>query len=224
MMDYTIPQPGRAALDFLAALGVVNAPLTAKANAAIAAAGVSEEKLAEDLDARANQVEVILAAEPAWRGANLLGEWHAEHHARLASEAFHSMESDLKPAFETLQQGKTSIRVNAALDVPKYWLYPVHRTTGGWDKERHMGFIHGELIHRYLLNKLPRPPAAAAGDIYAQRKQTAEEFKALSSAAQDAGVQNKMFGVFHDAGYHASHECRLLVATRACRMPTASHA
>jgi DNA-damage-inducible protein D len=33
------------------------------------------------------------------------------------------------------------------------------------------------------------------------RKQTAEEFKALSGAAQDAGVQNNMFGVFHDAGY-----------------------
>jgi DNA-damage-inducible protein D len=33
------------------------------------------------------------------------------------------------------------------------------------------------------------------------RKQTAIEFKALSGAAQQAGVQNKMFGVFHDAGY-----------------------
>jgi len=33
------------------------------------------------------------------------------------------------------------------------------------------------------------------------RRQTAEEFKALSGAARDAGVQNKMFGVFHDAGY-----------------------
>lgn len=33
------------------------------------------------------------------------------------------------------------------------------------------------------------------------RKQTAEEFKALSGAARQAGVQNKMFGVFHDAGY-----------------------
>jgi hypothetical protein len=32
-------------------------------------------------------------------------------------------------------------------------------------------------------------------------KQTAEEFKALSGAARDAGVQSKMFGVFHDAGY-----------------------
>ncbi len=33
------------------------------------------------------------------------------------------------------------------------------------------------------------------------RKQTSEEFKALSGAARNAGVQDKMFGVFHDAGY-----------------------
>ena len=33
------------------------------------------------------------------------------------------------------------------------------------------------------------------------RKHTAEEFKALSGAARDAGVQDRMFGVFHDAGY-----------------------
>jgi DNA-damage-inducible protein D len=33
------------------------------------------------------------------------------------------------------------------------------------------------------------------------RKQASQDFKALSEAACDAGVQNKMFGVFHDAGY-----------------------
>ncbi len=33
------------------------------------------------------------------------------------------------------------------------------------------------------------------------RKQASVEFKALSGAARDAGVQNNMFGVFHDAGY-----------------------
>ena len=33
------------------------------------------------------------------------------------------------------------------------------------------------------------------------RKQTSEEFKALSGAARNAGVQDRMFGVFHDAGY-----------------------
>jgi DNA-damage-inducible protein D len=33
------------------------------------------------------------------------------------------------------------------------------------------------------------------------RKQTSEEFKALSGAVREAGVQDRMFGVFHDAGY-----------------------
>lgn len=33
------------------------------------------------------------------------------------------------------------------------------------------------------------------------RKQTSEEFKQLSGAAKRAGVESRMFGVFHDAGY-----------------------
>lgn len=33
------------------------------------------------------------------------------------------------------------------------------------------------------------------------REQTKHEFRALSDAAQDAGVHSRMFGVFHDAGY-----------------------
>lgn len=43
--------------------------------------------------------------------------------------------------------------------------------------------------------------AAADKERLDMRRQTAEEFKALSGAAQDAGVQSRMFGVFHDAGY-----------------------
>ncbi|MBI5676338.1 MAG: DNA damage-inducible protein D [Nitrospirae bacterium] len=33
------------------------------------------------------------------------------------------------------------------------------------------------------------------------RKQATEEFKALSGAAREAGVHDRMFGIFHDAGY-----------------------
>lgn len=43
--------------------------------------------------------------------------------------------------------------------------------------------------------------AAADTERLELRRQTAEEFKALSGAAQQAGVQNRMFGIFHDAGY-----------------------
>ena len=38
------------------------------------------------------------------------------------------------------------------------------------------------------------------------RKQASEEFKALSGAAQDAGVHSRMFGVFHDAGYKGLYD------------------
>jgi DNA-damage-inducible protein D len=38
------------------------------------------------------------------------------------------------------------------------------------------------------------------------RKQASEEFRALSGAARNAGVQNKMFGVFHDAGYKGLYD------------------
>lgn len=43
--------------------------------------------------------------------------------------------------------------------------------------------------------------AAADKERLDLRKQAGEEFKALSGAARQAGVENRMFGVFHDAGY-----------------------
>ncbi len=43
--------------------------------------------------------------------------------------------------------------------------------------------------------------AAADVERLELRKQVSEEFKALSGAARTAGVQSRMFGIFHDAGY-----------------------
>ena len=40
------------------------------------------------------------------------------------------------------------------------------------------------------------------------RRQTGAEFKALSGAARQAGVENRMFGVFHDAGYKGMYDGR----------------
>jgi DNA-damage-inducible protein D len=38
------------------------------------------------------------------------------------------------------------------------------------------------------------------------RRHASEEFKALSGAAREAGVQDRMFGVFHDAGYKGLYD------------------
>jgi DNA-damage-inducible protein D len=46
------------------------------------------------------------------------------------------------------------------------------------------------------------------------RKQAAEEFKQLSGAARRAGVENRMFGVFHDAGYRGLYGGKGLAAIK----------
>jgi DNA-damage-inducible protein D len=54
---------------------------------------------------------------------------------------------------------------------------------------------------KYFAVQTRRQEIAADTERLALRQQVGEEFKALSSAAQQAGVQSRMFGVFHDAGY-----------------------
>lgn len=177
MIDYNLRQHGRASLDFLTAFGGAVGPLMKAQQDALDKAGLNDETLADDLDKRADQIEEVLGDVPAFRTTNLLGEWHAEHHARLAAQAFAEIEGDLALTFEELKRGGTTLQANPDLDVPKYWRYPVHRTTGGWDGHRHMGFIHGELVHRYIVGKSAKPPAAGSAptDIYSDRKNFAEQ-------------------------------------------------
>ncbi len=47
------------------------------------------------------------------------------------------------------------------------------------------------------------------------RKQTGEEFKTLSGAARQSGVADRMFGVFHDAGYKGLYGGRGMEAIKA---------
>ena len=49
------------------------------------------------------------------------------------------------------------------------------------------------------------------------RKQTSEEFKALSGAAREAGVQDRMFGIFHDAGYKGLYNGLGNAAIKQCK-------
>jgi len=55
------------------------------------------------------------------------------------------------------------------LAAPDYWDgYEFHKSEGGWDGHDYMGFVHGELIHRRMVNP------NFAGLIYATRKSVAE--------------------------------------------------
>lgn len=178
MLDYNLKQQGRAALDFLTAFGAVTPQLVRKQNEALAGKGLADDAaLADDLDKRAEQIETVLTTVPEFRVGNLFGEWHSEHHARLAKDAYAEIAPALKKEFAAHANGATTLQANPDMAIPKYWLYPVHRTTGGWDGHPDMGFIHGELVHRYLVGKMPKPPAAGSKvtDIYSDRRTFAEQ-------------------------------------------------
>ncbi len=176
-MDYVLRQHGRATLDFLSSFGGVMGSLLTDQQAALDTAKLNNETLPNDLDERSVEIEAALGKVPAFRAANVIGEWHAEHHARIAAEAFEEIQEDIMPSLDALAEGDTILTPDQDLQVPKYWLYPVHRTTGGWDGHRHMGFIHAELIYRYVVGKNARAPAAGgvAGDIFTERKAFAQE-------------------------------------------------
>ncbi|MSO98963.1 MAG: class I SAM-dependent methyltransferase [Rhodospirillaceae bacterium] len=218
MLDYKLRQSGRAALDFLSAFGPASAELQKRQHEALTKAGLTDDaKLADDMDERARQIEGTLAEVPAFRASNLMGEWHSDHHAPLAAEAFAEIETELKPTFEKLKHGKTTLTPDPSLTPDKYWLYPIHRTTGGWDGHPHMGFVHGELIQRYIVGKAARPPAAGgvAADIFAQRKQFAEQAprrdygKVLEIGCSSGPFTMKLAEVFPKAEIHA---CDISVA------------
>jgi len=65
--------------------------------------------------------------------------------------------------------GPTTISYNPDMELPAYWDgYNFRRTAGSWDGHEHMGFIHGEIIHRKMVND------AFAGTVLKVRKDCAK--------------------------------------------------
>ncbi|MFV2198566.1 class I SAM-dependent methyltransferase [Nocardiopsis sp. LOL_012] len=97
-------------------------------------------------------------------GLGLLGaalRWNRSVLTPRAVDAFEERADDLSAKAAPPAAGAIADRGDAA--VPRYWRYEFHGTTGGWDGHEHMGFIHHELVYRYLL--VPSFP----GDIFGQR-------------------------------------------------------
>jgi len=165
-MDFQLKQRGRASMHFLSDLAVAAARFKPRIDAEVAARGLDESTLAEDLDARLRQVDAALAGSAPAAALATLTEFSATHHGRIAAAAFEEIRSELEPRLEALMQGPTRIEPLPSSSRPAYadaaW---IHRTTGGWDGHDYQGFIHGELIHReYVARTYP-------GDIFAQRRQ-----------------------------------------------------
>ncbi len=165
-MDFELKQRGRASMHFLADLAVGGARFKSRIDAHIAAHGLDNDTLADDLDVRLQQVDAVLADSAAAGALAVLTEYSGVNHGRVAAAAFDEVRDELEPRLQALMQGPTRIEPLPGAQRPAYadvaW---IHRTTGGWDGHDYQGFIHGELIHReYVARTYP-------GDIFAQRRQ-----------------------------------------------------
>jgi SAM-dependent methyltransferase len=161
-------QRGRASIDYLAQLAIAARRMGAAVDKAITERVSDPEALPDDLDERLAYMDAALADVPEYAVQQLLGDWHARMHGRICVEAFEEIEEDLADTFAAVEQGPASLRLNPELDPPAYWKgVHFHRTTGGWEGHPHMGYIHGELIHKKIVGRF------FPGGIFQQRRTVA---------------------------------------------------
>ncbi len=171
-MQAILKQRGRASMDFLAAAGGALAAQRAQVATELHDAGLSAVSLPDDFDARMDRFQAALAAAPHHSCYTGLRQWQSQHHGPIAMEAFDEIRAELAPALEALRtRGPTTLTPAAEDPTPAYSRDVAFHGTGTWDGHDHMGFVHGELIHRKLVAR------SFGGDIYAQRRGMLVELK-----------------------------------------------
>ncbi|WP_285017451.1 class I SAM-dependent methyltransferase [Novosphingobium sp. fls2-241-R2A-195] len=162
-----LKQRGRASVDFLVHFGRGSQAVRAQGDREIAAAVPDPSSLPDDLDERGRWMEDAMAASRPWRVSQAVGEWHSTMHGLIAREAFEEILPDLQPVIAHFQTNGPATLEPAAPDeaAPFYWQgVNFHRTAGGWDDHPLQGYIHGEIVHRRLVE------AMFPGGIFLQRR------------------------------------------------------
>ncbi|MFV2179074.1 class I SAM-dependent methyltransferase [Actinomadura sp. LOL_016] len=163
-----LEQRGRAELEFLAGARASLAPLRARVRARIEAspeAAAWERDGAADITRLRDAVSADLDGMPEQAVIGAALRWNRRMLTPRAEDAFAARRDDLAGLATAPDPGAIADRGDAA--VPRYWRYEFHGTRGGWDGHEHMGFVHHELVYRYLL-------VPAYGDIFAQRAEVAD--------------------------------------------------
>ena len=168
-MEYSLHQRGRASIDFLTDLRNLSDRLEKFTDDQAQAAGINADELPDDPDALQQKVTPVLEAIPEFRILRLCRDWTLEQHGQIAVDAFEEIRAEVTPQLDKLLASPQQLQLAADLSAPEYWDgFEFHKSTGGWEGHDYMGFVHGELIHRRMVNP------SFAGMIYATRKSVAE--------------------------------------------------
>lgn len=163
-LEADLSQRGRASVDFLAHLFFGAGKLRAVIQDETTKAAPVPEALPDDLDQRNTQLEEALYKSPAYRTQQLIGEWYSREHGVIATEAFEEIRGEVEPYLKELDQGPATLEVDPSFTPPAYWDgVEFHRTSGTWDGHEYQGYIHGEIVHKKMVE------AMFPGGIFKQR-------------------------------------------------------
>jgi len=162
-------QRGRASFDFLGHMFHGTHKIRTAASEYVENEFGDGSELPEDLDQRVKTVSEFAYQLPATRIRRTVGEWHASNHGQIAIEAFEELGEDFAKDLHQYDEGSSSLTLDDDYDVPAYWDgVEFHRTSGGWDGHQYMGFIHGELVHKKMVDVI------YPGGIFKQRCEVAK--------------------------------------------------
>ena len=161
-------QRGRASVDFLAHVFYGAANARKKVQQDLEAEFGDGAALPEDLDERHDVVTSVISQAPAYRIQQTVGEWHSRQHSLIAIDAFEELKTETTELLSRYDDGPSSLFADEGFEPPGYWDgVEIHRTRGGWDGHPYMGFVHGEIIHRLIVE------ATYPGGIFKQRRKVA---------------------------------------------------
>lgn len=169
-LEPPLDQRGRASVNFMLHLSRGSRPARAAADAELASILPDPAALPDDLDQRHARIVQSLGGSRAWRASQLVSEWHSRMHGLVAREAFEDIRDRIEPVMARYQtDGPATLEpAPAGAAAPFYWDgVHFHRTAGGWEEHEHQGYIHGEIVHRKLVDGL------YPGGIFRQRRQVA---------------------------------------------------
>lgn len=161
-------QRGRASVDFLAHVFHGTAKSRQGTQQRLEASFGDGAALPDDLDERHDSVTGVLLDEPAYRVQQCVGEWHSRQHGLIAMEAFEELRPAVTELLSRYDNGTSRLYAEEDFEPPGYWDgVEIHRTRGGWDGHPYMGFVHGEIVHRLIVD------ATYPGGIFRQRRMVA---------------------------------------------------
>lgn len=164
-----LKQRDRASVEFLANLFHGTTAIRAASADRLKEKFGAGEDLPEDLDERSEVVGQFNDTIAESRVNKALGEWHAQQHGRISTQAFEAMGEPLKQQLKALESGTTTLQLDENFVAPAYWDgVEFHRTEGCWDGHKYMGYIHGEIVHKKMVD------AIFPGGIFTQRLKVAQ--------------------------------------------------